>query len=380
MVKAGILGGGQLGRMLLQQAANYPVETFVMESDPACPAAHLCDHFETGNIQDFEDVYRFGKMVDLLTIEIEAVNIEALEKLQEEGLLIFPHPRVLRTIKNKSLQKQFYKEHAIPTSEFHILEPGADLFKHEAFLPFVQKLAEGGYDGKGVQIMRQAGDFAGAFAAPTLIEKMVRVKKEIAVIVGVDQQLNTAVFPPVEMVFDPELNLLDYQICPAILDKKAAEKSKEVALNVAKSFRSPGIFAIELFLDQDDNILVNETAPRVHNSGHHSIEGNYCSQYDMLWRIMLGYEPGNTEIIEGSALVNLIGEKGFSGPTAYLGLEELLAMDKTYLHLYGKRQTKPGRKMGHVTILGSDHEELLEKANIVKKTLRVVSSEAVNQD
>lgn len=377
MVKAGILGGGQLGRMLLQQAVNYPVETFVMENDRECPAAHLCHHFEFGDIKKYDDVYRFGKMVDVLTIEIEAVNIEALERLESEGLKVFPQPRILRMIKNKTLQKNFYQENGHPSSDFRILAEGEDLKQHQDFLPFVQKLAEGGYDGKGVQIMNSADDLSKGFNTSSLIEKLVDVKKEIAVIVGVDTHMNVAVFPPVEMVFDPELNLLDYQICPAILEEHISSAARHVALNVAKSFQSPGIFAIELFLNTAGNILVNETAPRVHNSGHHSIEGNYCSQYDMLWRIMLEYPLGNTDIIDNSALINLIGEKDHSGETAYEGLEELLSMDGAYLHLYGKKQTKPGRKMGHVTLLGSDVTDLLERTKTVKKIVKVVAKETV---
>lgn len=373
MVKAGILGGGQLGRMLLQQAANYPVSTYVLENDPECPAAHLCHHFELGDLRNYDDVYRFGKKLDLLTIEIEAVNIEALEKLEAEGLAIFPATKVLRILKNKIAQKEFYAAQNHPSAEFEKVTNASEVRTRIDFLPFAQKLAEGGYDGRGVYLMRTEQDLQHAFDAPGIIEKLVDVEMEIAVIVAVDTNGKQAIFPPVEMIFDGELNLLDYQVCPARLSSEMLAQAEKVASGLAKSFQSAGLFAIELFLDKKGNILVNETAPRVHNSGHHSIEGNNCSQYDILWRVMLGYPLGDTSITSPSALVNVIGEKDHSGMVNYLGLSDVLSINKSYVHIYGKKQTKPGRKMGHVTLLGDDKGELIEKAKKVKQMFKVVA-------
>lgn len=373
MCKAGILGGGQLGRMLLQEAANYPVETFVLESDPACPAAHLCHHFVKGDIRNFDDVYHFGKGLDVLTIEIESVNVEALEKLEAEGVKVYPTPAALRTIKNKILQKEFYKNNEIPSPAFKVIPDRQALNQHSDFLPAVHKLGEGGYDGKGVQVIKTTADIERGFDAPSVLEKMVDIDKEIAIIVAINEKGETALFPPVEMIFDPQLNLLDYQVCPAAISQKALWQAEAIALKVGRSLQSPGLFAVELFIDRNGGVLVNETAPRVHNSGHHTIEAHDSSQYDMLWRILLGYPLGTTKTLLPSALINLIGEKDYSGNVLYEGLEEVLKMEQTYVHLYGKVQTKPGRKMGHITLTGTDRLDLIRKAHVVKKTLRVIA-------
>lgn len=372
-MKVGILGGGQLGRMLLQQAANYTVETFVLENDPNCPAAHLCHHFTLGNIQDFDTVYNFGKNLNALTIEIESVNVDALEKLQSEGVQIFPKPEAIRIIKNKILQKQFYFDHQIPTSNFITTQSKKDLSNYLNLLPAVHKLGEGGYDGKGVQILKSEKDIEFGFDAPAVLEKMVHIKKEIALIVAMSTNGTTTLFPPAEMVFDPVLNLLDYQLSPANLPEKVLWKAEAIALSVVKNLKSPGLFAIELFVDDKDDVWVNETAPRVHNSGHHTIEANYSSQYDMLWRIILNYPLGNAQPILPSAIVNLIGADGYSGKAKYEGLEETLQMENVFVHLYGKEQTKPGRKMGHVTIMSKDYQDLTHKANKIKHTLKVIA-------
>lgn len=373
MKKVGILGGGQLGRMLLQAAANYPVETFVMENDTECPAAHLCHHFTKGDIKNYDDVYNFGKGLDALTIEIESVNEEALEKLEAEGVKIFPSPAALKIIKNKILQKQFYKDHEIPTSDFIITQNKAELEQHSSFLPAAHKIGMGGYDGRGVELLKTKEDMARGFDAPAVLEKMVQVKKEIAVIIAVNKKKETAIYPPVDMVFDMRLNLLDYQISPADLPEKVLWKVEAVALRVVKSLQSHGIFAVELFVDIDNNVLVNETAPRVHNSGHHTIEANHSSQFDMLWRIMLDYPLGNTDHILPAAIVNLLGAEGHSGPAYYDGLEEVLKTDNVFVHIYGKKETKPGRKMGHVTILSKEKQELIHQANRIKHTLKIIS-------
>ena len=370
-MKAGILGGGQLGRMLLQAAANYTVETYVLENDPHCPAAHLCHHFIQGDITNFDDVYAFGKKVDVLTIEIENVNIEALEKLEAEGVKVIPKPSAIKIIKNKIKQKGFYQVNEIPTSDFVVTHTKESLPHHHAFLPAVHKLGEGGYDGKGVQIIRTKDDFEKGFDAPSVLEKMVAIDKELAMIVAIAQDGTATLYPPAEMIFDPVLNLLDYQISPAILPEKVSWKAEAIALKLVKAFNSPGLFAVELFVSKEEEVFVNETAPRVHNSGHHSIEANYSSQYDMLWRIMLNYPLGNPDAILPSAIVNILGAEGHSGEAVYTNLNEVLSMDNVFVHLYGKKQTKPGRKMGHVTIMHTDYQDLRYKANKIKHTLKV---------
>jgi len=372
-LRAGILGGGQLGRMLLQAAANYPVETFVMENDANCPAAHLCHHFTKGDISNFDDVYNFGKGLDALTIEIESVNVEALEKLEAEGVHIYPKPSALKIIKNKILQKQFYKDNEIPTSEFIITKNKAELVQHTGFLPAAHKLAEGGYDGRGVELLRTKDDLAKGFDAAAVLEKLVSLKKEIAVIIAVNDKGENALYPPVDMVFDNRLNLLEYQISPADIPEKVLWKVEAIALKVVKDLKSPGIFAVELFVDIDDNVFVNETAPRVHNSGHHTIEANFSSQFDMLWRIMLGYPLGSTEHILPAAIVNLLGETGHTGEAYYEGLNEILEIENVFVHIYGKKETKPGRKMGHITILSKEKQELIHQANRIKSTVKVIS-------
>ena len=367
--KIGILGGGQLGRMLLQAAANYPVETFVLENDDACPAAHLCHHFINGDIKDFDAVYNFGKGLDAITIEIENVNVDALEKLEAAGVKVYPKPSVLKTIKNKILQKEYYRQHQIPTSAFIITQSLAELAQQENFLPAVHKIGEGGYDGKGVQLLKTKEDISKGFNSPAILEKMVSIHKEIAQMVAVNDKGESALYPPVEMLFDPNLNLLDYQLCPAELNTQTLYRVEAIALTVVRNFKSPGIFAVEMFVDKNGDVLVNETAPRVHNSGHHTIEAHYSSQFDMLWRIMLDYPLGNTEAILPSIMVNIIGADGFEGDVKYEGLEEVLKIEDAFVHLYGKKQTRPGRKMGHVTILSKEKQELLHQSNRVKRTL-----------
>jgi len=371
-LRIGILGGGQLGRMLLQTAANYHVETFVLESGNNPPASSLCHYFIEGDIKDYDTVYRFGKLVDVLTIEIENVNLEALFKLEEEGLKIYPRPNALKIIKDKGLQKEFYKQHHIPTSGFYLITRKHELNSYLNFLPLAQKLRNGGYDGKGVEILRDETDFTKAFDSPCVIEKLVSIRKEISVIVAKNEAGETAVYPPVEMVFDPRYNLVDYLLSPAELTEEQSNRAQAIAVDVMNALDSPGIFAVEMFLDTSGNILVNETAPRAHNSGHQSIEGNYASQYEMQMRVLQNLPLGNTETIKPSLMLNLIGEPKYSGPVKYNGLAEVMQMKGVYIHLYGKHDTKPGRKMGHVTILGENTGELLEKAELIKQKLKVI--------
>lgn len=365
-----------MGRMLLQAAANYPVETYIMEKDEQSPAAHLAHHFVKGDIRNFDDVYNFGKGLDAVTIEIESVNEEALEKLETEGVKVYPKPSALKIIKNKITQKQFYAEHSIPSAEFVITQNLADVRNHPEMLPAVHKLAVGGYDGKGVHIINTKEEMEKGFDAPGVLEKLVPVDKEISQLIAVGQKGETAIYPPVDMVFDQRLNLLDYQISPAELPQSVLWKMEAISLRIVKELRSPGIFAVELFVTKQGDVFVNETAPRVHNSGHHTIEANYSSQFDMLWRVILGYPLGNTEAILPGAIVNLIGAPGCNGEAWYEGIEEVLQMDNVFVHIYGKKDTKPGRKMGHVTIISREKQDLVYKAHKIKNTLKVITKEA----
>ena len=360
----------------MQAAANYPVETYVLENDDDCPAAHLCHHFVKGDIRNFDDVYQFGKGLDALTIEIESVNDEALAKLEAEGVKIYPKAAALRTIKNKITQKQYYTEFSVPTAEYIITQNREGVRARLDLLPAVHKLGMGGYDGKGVQMIRTKEDVEKGFDEPGVLEKMILIDKEIAQIIAISDKGETAIYPPVDMVFDQRLNLLDYQISPAELPQNLMWKVEAISLRAVKELKSPGIFAVELLVTKGGDVYVNETAPRVHNSGHHTIEGNYSSQFDMLWRVILGYPLGNTEAILPGAIVNLIGAEGCEGEVHYEGLDEVLHMDNVFVHIYGKTETKPGRKMGHVTIISREKQDLVYKAHKIKNTLKVMSKAA----
>lgn len=373
MKKIGILGGGQLGRMLLQAAVNYPVETYVMENDAECPAAHLCNHFIKGDIKNFDDVYNFGKSLDAVTIEIESVNEDALEQLEKDGVKVYPKPSALKIIKNKILQKQFYKQNQIPTAEFEITNNINEVKNFPSLFPAMHKVGLGGYDGRGVISLKNINDFTKGFDEPAVLEKKVDIVKEIAIIIAANDKNEIAVYPAVHMVFNPALHLLDYQFCPVELSEKVLWKAEALALKVVRNLQSPGIFAIEMFIDNENNVWVNETAPRVHNSGHHTIEASYCSQFDMLWRVMLGYPLGNTTSVMPAAMVNIVGEKNYSGMAIYEGLAEVLKLENVFVHIYGKKQTKQGRKMGHVTILSNEKQELLHTAVKIKNILKVIT-------
>jgi 5-(carboxyamino)imidazole ribonucleotide synthase len=372
-LRIGILGGGQLGRMLLQSAANYHVETYVLESGKNPPASSLCHYFTEGDIRDFDTVYAFGKKVDVLTIEIENVNVDALIKLEAEGLKVIPRPAVLQAIKDKGLQKDFYRDHNIPTSDYILTENEEDLQTKLSFLPAAHKLRTGGYDGKGVSILKSESDKHKAFTEPSVLEKLVDIHKEIAVMVARNSAGETAVYPAVEMVFDPKYNLVDMLLSPADITPAQTAEVQRIAKQVVDAFGSEGVFAVEMFLDKAGNVLVNETAPRAHNSGHQSIEGNYSSQYDMQMRVLQGLPLGNTDTILPSLMLNLIGEEGHSGSVFYKGMDEALKIKGVYIHLYGKHETKPGRKMGHVTIIGENKNDLLDKARSLKEILKVIS-------
>ncbi len=378
MIKVGILGGGQLGRMLLEAAKKFEMETHILENQENCPARLLCDHFTLGDIKDFDTVYQFGKKLDCITIEIEQVCVEALEKLEEEGINVIPRPAVLRIIQNKITQKQFYTDHNIPTSPYHITNQQQELLSLTHFLPAVHKIGMGGYDGKGVVLLKTAADLALGFEAPSVLEKMAEIDKEIAIQVAVSSDGKIAICPAVEMVFNPRLNLLDYQLCPAVIDQKTTAEAIKIASTLVRAFNSPGVFAIELFVDKSGSVLVNETAPRVHNSGHHSIEALATSQFELLWQVLLNLPLGSTEILSPSIMVNIIGADGHSGSAHLEGEKELAAKPNLHLHWYGKSETKPGRKMGHVTALNVKSQEAAVVADWIKKTIRTIAKAKEN--
>lgn len=370
-LKLGILGGGQLGRMLIQESINYNVTTHVLDPDPHAPCKDICNHFTTGSLTDYDTVYKFGKKVDLLTIEIEKVNVDALEQLEIEGVVVYPQSRVIRLIQDKGVQKQFFKENDIPTSPFQLIQSKNELKSGSFGYPYIQKLRREGYDGRGVYTVRSEADLINAFEAPSVIEKLIDFEKEIAVIVGRNEKGEVKTFPCVEMEFNPEANLVEFLISPSNLDADILKRADELAIKIAEDLKIVGILAVELFLTSNGEILVNEIAPRPHNSGHQSIEGNYTSQYEQLLRAIFNLPLGDTHSLGNAVMVNLLGEKGYEGYAKYEGLEKALALSGVYVHLYGKKITKPFRKMGHVTILDADREKAIEKAKFVQRTIKV---------
>ncbi|AWM13153.1 5-(carboxyamino)imidazole ribonucleotide synthase [Flavobacterium sediminis] len=375
--KLGILGGGQLGKMLLTETRKFDIQTVVLDPSAEAPSRFGCNAFYKGSLIDYDTVYQLGKMVDLLTIEIENVNLEALEKLEEEGLPVYPSPQTLRLIQNKGKQKDFYVKHNIPTSK-HQRFVGLDdlhqaLNKDELDFPFVWKSAQGGYDGNGVQICRSAMDLVNLPDVECLAEDMVPFKNELAVIVARSTSGEIKTYPVVEMEFHPEANQVEYVICPARIDETVAKKAREIALKVSEAFNHVGLLAVEMFQTENDEILVNEVAPRPHNSGHYSIEASYTSQFENHIRAILDLPLGNTDSKVAGIMVNLVGEEGYSGQVVYENIEKIMAIDGVTPHIYGKRETRPFRKMGHVTIVNEDMTEARRVAEEVKNSIKVIS-------
>jgi 5-(carboxyamino)imidazole ribonucleotide synthase len=373
-LRLGVLGGGQLGRMLIQAAIDFNLHIRVLDPSAEAPCRPYAHHFEQGSLTDYDTVYRFGQQVDLLTIEIEHVNTEALEALQAEGKLVYPDPKTIRLIQDKRLQKQFFLDHGFPTSPFRLVENRAEVFAARDFLPAVNKLGQAGYDGRGVQILRSEADLELAFDAPGLVERFVPFEKEIAVLVGRNPQGDTAVFSVVEMVFHPAHNLVEYLFAPAEMSIGQAQQAQEMAIRLAQQLNYVGIMAVEMFLTAEGQLLINEVAPRPHNSGHHTIRACLTSQYEQHLRAILGLPLGNPAQKLPAAMVNLLGEAGCHGKTHYLGLEEAMSISGVYPHLYGKAETRPFRKMGHVTLLDPDRDELREKIARVRNLIKVVSA------
>lgn len=372
-LKLGILGGGQLGRMLIQEAINYNLTTLVLDPDNDAPCKHIANYFECGSITDFDTVYKFGKKADVITIEIEKVNIEALEQLEKEGKMVFPQSRVIRLIQDKGVQKQFFKENDIPTAPFQLANTREDMLNSHIPFPYMLKQRKDGYDGKGVMKINSAADLDNAFESHCLIEELVDFEKEIAVIVSRNSNGDVKTFPMVEMEFNAEANLVEFLISPSTYPDHIQERAEVIAKKIAAALNVTGLLAVEMFITKDGEILVNELAPRPHNSGHHTIEGNYVSQFNQHLRSIFDLPLGDTRATNNAVMINLLGEKGHEGVAKYQGMEKAMALDGVYIHLYGKKYTKPFRKMGHVTIVDQNREAAIEKANYIKETLKVIS-------
>lgn len=370
MKKLGILGGGQLGKMLLPECMKLDIPTHVLDPDPHCScAAWVGGRFQCGDFRDFETVYWFGKQVDVLTIEIEQVNVNALQKLADEGVEVHPAPAALRTIQDKGLQKLFYEKHGIATMPFRLFENTAQIWEAvenaEISLPFVQKSREMGYDGKGVLVVRTGEDLHKLLEGPSLVEQMADIDKELSVIVAQDAH-SVRAFPAVEMVFHPTANLVEFLQCPASISPELEREAEALAIKTLKAFDMHGVLAVEMFLDKQGKLWVNEVAPRPHNSGHHTIETSYVSQYEQHLRSIMGLPLGDPSAKCAGVMLNVLGSPGHSGTAVYEGIEECFAIDGTSLHLYGKLETRPFRKMGHITIAAPTVEAAIEKSRKVK--------------
>jgi len=371
--KLGVLGGGQLGRMLLAETQKFDIYTVILDGAENAPCAQICNEFHQGDLMDYQTVYNFGRKVDLLTIEIEHVNIDALLQLEKEGLTIFPQPSVLQTIQHKGKQKDFFIANNIPTANYKRINSLEEL-KKEGNLPFVWKTAQFGYDGTGVKVIQSKADLDALADVECIVEDLIPFKNELAVIVARNTDGETKTYPVVEMEFHPTANQVEYVICPARIDSAIAKKAQKIALLVADAFQFVGLLAVEMFQTNDDEILVNEVAPRTHNSGHYSIEASYTNQFEQHLRAILNLPLGNTRNKVAGIMVNLVGEKGYSGNVVYQNIEEILKIEGVTPHIYGKKETRPFRKMGHVTIVHKDIEKAREIAETVKKTIRVISN------
>ena len=373
----GILGGGQLGKMLLTETRKFDITTKVLDPSPDAPCRIACNTFVQGNLTDFNTVYNFGKDVEVLTIEIENVNVEALEKLQTEGVKVYPSPQTIKNIQNKATQKQFYATHGIPTAPFQVFQNTESLKKaineQQLSLPFVWKSARFGYDGNGVKIVRQLIDLNLLPNDQCIAESLVPFKKELAVIVARNAKGQVRTYPVVEMEFHPEANQVEYVLCPARIEEAVAQKARTIAIQVAQAFEVVGLLAVELFQTENDEILVNEVAPRPHNSGHYSIEAAYTNQFEQHLRAILNLPLGSTESKVAGVMVNLVGAEGYQGKVVYENIEQIMAMEGVTPHIYGKKETRPFRKMGHVTIVNPNINKARQIAEQVKNTIRVIA-------
>ena len=372
--KLGVVGGGQLGRMLIQETINYNVHVYTLDPDANAPCKSISHGFTVGSLTDFDTVYNFGQQMDVITVEIENVSIEALEKLENEGKKVFPQPAVLKIIQDKGLQKQFYQEHGIPTLPFFLINDREEINQYQDEFPFMQKMRKGGYDGKGVTALRTTNDIETAFDVPSVLEKFVDFQKELAVIVARNEKGETAVYPTVECEFSPEANLVEFLFAPADITPEIETKAKELAIQIIDQLGMVGILAVEFFLSKQGELYVNEIAPRPHNSGHHSIECNRTSQFEQHLRSVLNLPLGATDLIQPGVMINLLGEKGFEGQAIYQGLEEAMQISGVHAHIYGKETTKAFRKMGHVTIAKPVLEDAKNTGRKIKELIKVVGA------
>jgi 5-(carboxyamino)imidazole ribonucleotide synthase len=369
----GILGGGQLGRMLAQAASSFNVELRVLDSDPDCPCSTLVPKCTNQSFRDESAVYNFGKDCDVITIEIEDVSVPALKRLVAEGKLVIPSPEIIEVIQDKGLQKQFLKSHEIASAPFRLVDSPANAFDQNTQYPTVVKLRRGGYDGRGVVIAKTELEAKNSFNKPCVVEDCVDLQKEIAVIVARNSKAEVRAYDPVEMLVNSDANLVDLLSAPAAISIEQAETAKNLAIQVAQKMNLVGVLAIEMFVTKSGEILVNEMAPRPHNTGHHTIEACACSQFEQLTRVLLGLPLGETTLKQPAVMLNILGQPGCAGPANWSGLDEVLTLANVHLHVYGKTSTKPFRKMGHVTILDQDLTKALEKAKFVRSKLKVIA-------
>lgn len=375
--KLGILGGGQLGKMLLYNTRKFDIYTCILDNSDQAPSRMACNEFTKGDLMDFDTVYNFGKQVNVLTIEIENVNVAALEKLENEGITVYPSSKTLRRIQNKATQKLFYQDHNLPTAPFsrfaYVSEIEDAIDNGGLNLPFVWKAAQFGYDGNGVKIVRSIADLKDLPKGECIAEQLIPFKNELAVIVARSANGEMKTYPVVEMEFHPEANQVEYVICPARISAEVAEKAQDIALKTSEAFNHVGLLAVELFQTEDDKILINEVAPRPHNSGHQTIEGSYTSQFEQHIRAILGLPLGKTDNKVASVMVNLVGAEGYTGQVHYKNIESIMAMDGVTPHIYGKKETRPFRKMGHVTIVDENLNIARQIAEKVKNSIEVIS-------
>jgi len=373
--KLGILGGGQLGKMLLQVTSRLSIKTNILDPSEDSPCKNLCNEFEIGNLMDFDAVYQFGKKCDLVTFEIEHVNIEALEKLESEGTKVYPTSKTLKIIQNKNLQKQFFIDNNIPTSDFYYFKSPKDfknsLHKNQISFPCVWKKTKFGYDGYGVEIIKSIEQIDNLPDEEFIIEEFIPFEKELATTIVRNYSGDIQIFPLVQMDFNKESNQVEYVVCPAQVNREIKDLANALAMKVSKSFKHVGLLAIEMFLTKDNKILINEVAPRPHNSAHYSIEACENSQFQQHINSILNLKLGSCKSNNNAIMVNLVGEKGYFGPVFYQGIEKAMEQSNVSVHIYGKSNTKPNRKMGHVTVTDENLKNGLKKAKSVKNLIKV---------
>ena len=370
--KLGILGGGQLGRMFIQSAMSYGTPIHILDPNPNCPAANLCDSFTQGSFNDYDTVFDFGSGMDVLTIEIENVNTEALFQLEREGVKVFPQPHIIKLIKDKGIQKQFYKDNNIPTADFELCDSLEEV-EQKATFPIVQKMRKGGYDGKGVQILKSPEDLEDAFDVASLLEEKIDFVKEVSVIVARNEKGEIRSYPTCEQEFNPEANLVEFLFSPAKISQETEKQAQGIAKTIIEKLKMVGLLAVEFFVLEDGSLIVNEMAPRTHNSGHHTMECNYTSQFEQHYRSVMNFPLGSTEIIQPGVMINLLGDKNHTGTPVYEGINEVIKQQGVYVHLYGKTETKPFRKMGHITVVNPDLDKAIANAREVAKSVKVVA-------